>query len=228
MSDRKLVKQLEEQSRRNREHDPRSRISRRARTPLLKRMYREQRNHSEEQSRRNREHDPRSRISRRARTPLLKRMYREQRNHSEDRIRANELNLAKETANLEVERARENARREQEAREQESDLRQQEFERSMYGQPQAMYERDRDIYGPEENARRAEIDRIQHIHEQALRQQYLENRRRQQLNANTANLPANNLWGHTGNNINTTTPIPANNILAGKKQRRSKKQRGKK
>ena len=33
MSDRKLVKQLEEQSRRNREHDPRSR---RARTPILK------------------------------------------------------------------------------------------------------------------------------------------------------------------------------------------------
>ena len=195
MSDRKLVKQLEEQSRRNRENAPRSRISRRVRTPLLKRM------------------------------------YREQRNHSEDRIRANELNLAKETANLEVERARENARREQEAREQESDLRQQEFERSMYGQPQAMYERDRDIYGPEENARRAEIDRLQHSHEQALYQQYLENRRRQQLNANTANLPANNLWGHTGN-INTTTPIPANNILAGKKQRskkqRSKKQRGKK
>jgi len=189
MSDRKLVKQLEEQSRRNREHDPRSR---------------------------------------RARTPLLKRMYREQRNHSEDRIRANELNLAKETANLEVERARENARREQEAREQESDLRQQEFERSMYGQPQAMYERDRDIYGPEENARRAEIDRLQHSHEQALYQQYLENRRRQQLNANTANLPANNLWGHTGNHINTTTPIPANNILAGKKQTRGKKQRSKK
>jgi len=115
-------------------------------------------------------------------------------------------------ANLEVERARENARREQEAREQESDLRQQEFERSMYGQPQAMYERDRDIYGPEENARRAEIDRIQHIHEQASYQEHLENRRRQQLNANTANLPVNNLWGHTGN-INTTTPIPANNIL---------------
>lgn len=92
----------------------------------------------------------------------------------------------------------------------------------MYGQPQAMYERDRDIYGPEENARRTEIDRIQHIHEQALYQQYLENRRRQQLNANTANLSANTNHWHTCNNINTTTPIPANNILAGKKQRGKK------